>query len=243
MLMNITLILRYLFLKSKRKKTKISLFKLFDKNSKESSKIFRRFTNKGIYPYKMAFSLLIPLRNVFLSPNELIKRLYLREDFFVLEIETGPGYFSPSIAKALPKGKLFLADIQQEMLKKAKHRLEKRKVENVSFYLCDGKNFDFEYDYFDRVFMVTFVGEVENKSDYFKEIHRILKADGLLSITELAGEPDMIKIDELEKLAGEFDFHLKQKFGSKKKLYSKFCETRSINFIEYLEFYMKFFPL
>lgn len=38
--------------------------------------------------------LLFPLRNIFLSPKKLIQRLELKEDHYVLEVGSGPGYFS-----------------------------------------------------------------------------------------------------------------------------------------------------
>ncbi len=90
--------------------------------NKHSAEVIKRIFSKGIFPYQLAFTLLIPLRNFFSSPEQLIKRLNLRANSIVLEVGPGPGYFSTKIAKVLTKGKLTLADIQQEMLNKAKKR-------------------------------------------------------------------------------------------------------------------------
>ncbi|MCP3965840.1 MAG: methyltransferase domain-containing protein [Lentisphaerae bacterium] len=133
------------------------------------------------------FTLLIPFRNIFLSPSKLIKRLKLKDNHTVLEIGPGPGYFSPKVAKFLTQGKLVLTDIQQEMLDLARKRLDKRGIKNVKYKLCDGMSLEFDSKSFDRIFMVTVLGEVENKDIYLSEIHRILKDDGILSISELAG--------------------------------------------------------
>ncbi len=43
--------------------------------------IFNRTVKKGVFPHQLAFTLLIPLRNIFLSPRKLIKRLELEEDY------------------------------------------------------------------------------------------------------------------------------------------------------------------
>ena len=180
----------------------------------EKSGTLKRFTSKGVFPYQFAFTLLFPLRNIFLSPKELIHRLMLKDNFNVLEIGPGPGYFSTKIAKELTNGKLFLTDIQQEMLDYAKKRIDKQELKNVEYKLCDGNRLDFENDFFDRVFMVTVIGEVENKDSYLKEIYRILKSDGILSISELAGDPDKLSIDELRGLVASYGFKLEKQFGS-----------------------------
>ena len=93
--------------------------------------ILNRFAGKGVFPHQLAFTLLIPFRNIFLSPRELISRLGLKEGYEVLEVGPGPGYFSAVVARAIPKGRLVLTDIQQEMLDYAKKRLNKRKIYNV----------------------------------------------------------------------------------------------------------------
>jgi len=131
-----------------------------------------------------------------------------------LEIGPGPGYFSTHVAKKLKRGRLVLLDIQQEMLDMAKKRLLKRKISNVDYRLTDGNSFDLTSNSFDRVFMVTVIGEVDNKDDYLQEIHRILKEDGILSISELAGDPDKISIEELSKLVCAHGFNVFETFGN-----------------------------
>ena len=165
----------------------------------------KSFAGKGVFPYKFAFTLLFPIRNIFLSPERLIERLELKEDFFVLEIGPGPGYFSIKVAQKLTKGKLVLADIQQEMLDYAKKRIDKKGLDNIEYKLCDGERLDFENESFDRVFMVTVIGEVTEKEKYIREIERILKKEGVLSISELAGDPDRMSIEDLKELTAIVD--------------------------------------
>jgi len=172
------------------------------------------FSGKGIFPPRYAFTLLIPFRNIFLSPKKLLQRLSLQEDHHVLEIGPGPGYFSTHVAKRLSEGRLVLLDIQQEMLDLSRKRLEKRGISNVDYILTDGYRLDLESSAFDRVFMVTVIGEVENRDNYLKEMHRVLKSDGVLSISELAGDPDKISIDELQALVLPYGFEVSEVFGS-----------------------------
>ena len=189
-----------------------------------NQKVTKRFRSKGIFPYQFAFTLLIPLRNIFLSPKLLIERLELKKNFTVLEIGPGPGYFSLKVAQYLTKGKLILADIQEEMLAYAKKRIDKKGLKNVQYKLCDGEKLEFNDESFDRVFMVTVIGEVQNKDKYISEIHRTLKKDGILSITELAGDPDKMSIKELKELVTKYGFKLNIHFGNPKNYTANFIK-------------------
>lgn len=168
-----------------------------------------------MFPPKYAFTLLIPFRNIFLSPKKLIQRLDLQEDQNVLEIGPGPGYFSTHVAKKLRTGRLVLLDIQQEMLDFCQKRFDKKKIKNVDYKLTDGNSLDLESNFFDRVFMVTVIGEIDHKDDYVKEIYRILKKDGILSISELAGDPDKLSLDEIKSLVTAYGFDVDKVFGSR----------------------------
>ncbi|MGL6193958.1 MAG: class I SAM-dependent methyltransferase, partial [Thermoguttaceae bacterium] len=130
-----------------------------------SKNVLKRFVSKGVFPYQWAFTLLFPLRNIFLSPKRLMERIDLKEDSHVLEVGPGPGYFSVPIARKLRGGRLVLADIQQKMLDIAKKRLTKRGLHNVEYYLCDGDKFELPNNSFDIIFLVTVIGEVENQDD------------------------------------------------------------------------------
>jgi ubiquinone/menaquinone biosynthesis C-methylase UbiE len=183
-------------------------------NKGSGSEIYRRFAKKGVFPHQMAFTLLIPARNLFLSPKQLISRLQLNKNSRVLEVGPGPGYFSTHIAKVLTEGSLVLADIQQEMLDKAKKRVLRKKISNVEFYLCNGANFLLPDESFDVIFLVTVIGEIENKTEYIKEFYRLLKAEGILSISELKGDPDKLSISELKELLSGSGFVFDTLFGS-----------------------------
>ncbi len=183
-------------------------------SKKSTSEIYNRFAKKGVFPPQMAFTLLIPARNLFLSPKQLISRLNLKKDSNVLEVGPGPGYFSTHIAKVLTEGRLVLADIQREMLEKAKRRILRKKISNVEFYLCNGDNFLLPDESFDVIFLVTVIGEIENRNAYIKEFHRMLKIGGLLSISELKGDPDKLTISEVKALLTDSGLVFDDLFGN-----------------------------
>lgn len=195
-------------------------------NRESRQDIKKGFASKGVFPHKWAFTLLIPLRNFFLSAEKLIERLHLNDNFNVLEVGPGPGYFSVPIARKLKSGKLFLADIQPEMLQYARKRLEKRKIENVEYHLCNGKTFDFKDDSFDVIFLVTVLGEVENKELYISDFYRMLKKDGIVSVSELGGDPDKMSVEELSLLFSKFNFIIRNQYGTKRNFTINFCKGR-----------------
>ncbi|NHB67715.1 class I SAM-dependent methyltransferase [Perlabentimonas gracilis] len=188
----------------------------------------KSLTSKGIFPNQWAFTLLFPLRKIFISPKQLIERMELEENHTVLELGPGPGFFSVPVAKILKKGKLVLADIQQEMLDYAKKRIERRKLTNVDFYLCNGKNFAFDDESFDRIFMVTVLGEVENQDEYIQEFYRMLKPSGILSVSEQAGDPDKMTAEQIRKLAERHNFSFCRVYGSRRNFTVNFKKRINI---------------
>jgi len=176
----------------------------------------KSFAGKGLFPPKYAYTLLLPVRNIFISPRKLITRLDLKNNSTVLEVGPGPGYFSAKVAGAIPKGKLYLADIQQEMLDYARKRLTKKKISNVEYHLCNGKTLAFNDSMFDVIFLVTVLGEIENKQQYIKEFSRILRKGGLLSVSEQAGDPDKMEPAEIDNLLHDSGFKFDRIFGTKR---------------------------
>jgi ubiquinone/menaquinone biosynthesis C-methylase UbiE len=193
----------------------------------DGKKVVNSIVGKGVFPPKYAFTLLIPFRNIFLSPKKLIRRLNLKEDYQVLEIGPGPGYFSTYIAKILKQGRLVLLDIQQEMLDMAKKRLAKKRIKNVEYKLTNGLVFDLESNIFDTIFMIAVMGEVENKEIYLKEIHRTLREGGTFSISELGGDPDKISIEEIQSLVCRYGFAVSHVYGNRRNYTINFRKTIS----------------
>jgi len=168
----------------------------------------------GPMPYTEADHLLHPLRKLLQSPKKLVRRLELSPDSKVLELGPGPGYFSLEVARSVPKGKLVLVDVQQEMLDMAKERLEDKGVSNVEYYQGDAASLPMDGESFDVVFLVAVLGEVPDQSGCLREIHRVLGPDGLLSLSELKiSDPDFITRSEMLKLVQASGFRHCAQYG------------------------------
>lgn len=165
-------------------------------------------------PYTKANHLLNPLRSLILSPKRLVSRLSLRPNSRVLELGPGPGYFSPEVAKTIPEGKLVLVDVQQEMLDMAKERLEKKGIGNVEYLKGDATSLPVESETIDVAFLVAVLGEVPDRNACLKEIHRVLKKNGLVSITEFKlGDPHFISKNEMKRMLQSSGFRISTQYG------------------------------
>lgn len=195
-------------------------------------KNFKNMARKGVFPYQFAFTLLIPIRNIFLSPKKLVQRLRLKDHHHVLEVGSGPGYFSAEVARAIPNGELTLTDIQPEMLDLARQRLARRKVFNTTYHLCNGFDFPFADNVFDCIFMVTVLGEVENKEEYIKEFWRMMRPQGILSISEQAGDPDKMSVEEIKALVSNFGFEFDGLYGRRNNFTINFYKVEETSCIK-----------
>jgi ubiquinone/menaquinone biosynthesis C-methylase UbiE len=165
-------------------------------------------------PHTHAHHLLNPLRGLVLSPKGLAKRLDLEPDSTVLELGPGPGYFSPAVARAVPEGKLVLVDVQQEMLDMAKERLDGKGIANVEYRRANATSLPAESESFDVAFLVAVLGEVPDRAACLRELHRVLRPDGLLSITEFKiRDPDYIPRPELLESVQAADFRCCARHG------------------------------
>jgi len=175
--------------------------------------IQRHVGKDGAYPHQLAFALLLPLRRLFITPQRLADRLDLGPDARVLELGPGPGYFSVEVARRIPQGYLLLADIQPEMLRKARRRLARAGEEQVGYVQADATTLPLAECAFDAAFLVTVLGEVPDPRACLRELYRVLRPQGLLSITEQPIDPDFIPLPEVRALAEEAGFCFERVFG------------------------------
>ena len=164
--------------------------------------------------YKRAAHLLNPLRKFILSPSRLVNLLALNQSANVLELGCGPGYYSAKTARKIPGGKLTLVDIQQEMLDMAKERMESFGLSNINYIRADASRLPFEKDSFDVIFLVAMLGEVPDQEGCIRELHRVLRSGGLVSVSEQSYDPHFIPASKMKNLMGDL-FRFEREFGSR----------------------------
>lgn len=165
-----------------------------------------RLAGRGVYPEALAFLLDLPLRRLFMPPGPVVERLGLGGSERVLELGPGPGYFSPELARRLPRGRLVLCDLQRGMLRRARRKLRETPSRRVAFVQAHGAHLPFGEARFDAAFLVAVLGEVSSPEAAVRALLRTLRPGGLLCVTEVRGDPDRVSLPELRHLALEAGF-------------------------------------
>jgi ubiquinone/menaquinone biosynthesis C-methylase UbiE len=188
----------------------------------EFKDILKRGAGRGTCPHQLAFLLEFGLRRFILSPDRLAERLELNEAAQVLELGPGPGYFSRAVARRIPRGYLMLVDLQREMLQKARGKLARAGLRNVGFMQADAAALPVPSGAWDCVFLVAVLGEVSDPRSCLREIYRVLRPGGLLSLTEQPGDPDFIALPDARKLVEGVGFRLEKVYGGGKNYTASF---------------------
>jgi ubiquinone/menaquinone biosynthesis C-methylase UbiE len=96
------------------------------------------------------------------------------------------------VVRSIPRGHLYLADLQREMLEKARRRVQRAGLPNASFTQADATALPFAPGVFDVAFLVAVLGEVPDPGACLESIGRTLRPQGVLSVTEMPGDPDAL---------------------------------------------------
>lgn len=130
-----------------------------------------------------------------LAPEEmLIERSGIEGGMTVMELGCGPGLYTTDFARAIGKeGKLYAADLRREMIDRLKRKLGKpayKDLGNIETKVAGAYELPFQDETIDLVIMVAVLPEIPDKGKALKEIHRILKPNGILAISEILVDPD-----------------------------------------------------
>jgi SAM-dependent methyltransferase len=132
--------------------------------NKTRADLLARLWGPGVYPVEYARALVNPLRHLICPAWLIVRRLQVKPTDRVLEIGSGPGYFSPSVARRLTEGRLTLYDVQIGMLEMAAKRLERCGCGNFECRAGDAASLPFPDRAFDLAFMVAVLGEVSDRA-------------------------------------------------------------------------------
>lgn len=127
----------------------------------------------------------------------------------ILEFGPGPGrLLIPAAERIQPDGEAVGIDIQSGMVERLKRRAVDEGITNLTAIVGDATQSHVDEASFDLVFLVTTLGEIPNRAAALAESYRALKGGGILSITEIFGDPHYQSQSTVRRLANDAGFRL-----------------------------------
>lgn len=181
--------------------------------------IWRLASKRYIIPCPTWLGWLVERDNPFTKVNRaatIIQHLNLKEGMSVLDVGCGPGRLAIPIAtKVGSKGEVVAMDIQPGMLSRTQEKARAANLTNIKFLNAGIGENKLDRDKFDRVLLVTVLGEIPNQQAALKEVFDTLKPGGILSVTEVIFDPHFQRRNTVFKLANTVGFQEKGFFGNR----------------------------
>jgi len=177
--------------------------------------------NPAACPYSQRLFLDLP--RPFMRRQTLRDMLDLAPGERVLEVGPGTGYYSLGVARQLaPDGQLDVLDLQQPMLDELMRRAAMGGTANVVATQGDARDLPFPAATFDAAYLVATLGEIPDRDQALRELHRVLKPGGRLVVGEGQPDPHMLAVDELRARAEAIGFVLDSHQGSPFGYFARF---------------------
>ncbi len=149
------------------------------------------------------------------SARQIIQHLDLQTGMNVLDFGCGPGRLTIPIAKQIgPAGQVTAFDIQAEMLNRSRAKAQSENLNNIQFIQGKAGEGKLGNNIYDRMLLVTVLGEIPNKGVALKEVFEALKLGGILSITEIIADPHFQSRASILRRANAVGFVEKNFFGN-----------------------------
>jgi ubiquinone/menaquinone biosynthesis C-methylase UbiE len=165
------------------------------------------------HPPQLTFLFENPIVGTVVGAELLIQRLDLAPGMRVLDAGCGPGRLTIPLARAVgPAGEVVALDGQGAMLAKLEERLGVEGMTNVR-PMQAGLGEGALRGPFDRVLLAMVLGEVRDREAAVRELYAVLKPGGILSVTEVFGDPDYRRPATVRREVEVAGFRLVERFG------------------------------
>ena len=128
-----------------------------------------------------------PDRDAWQKPDQVLDALKLAPNASVADIGAGTGYFSVRIARRVPQGKVFSADIEKDMVRYLGERAKKEGLANIAPVQASPESANLP-EPVDVILLVDAYHHIGNRVDYFKKLQGSLKPGGKLVIIDFRME-------------------------------------------------------
>ncbi len=159
----------------------------------------------------------VEMDNPFTKVNRaesIINHLAIEPTMSILDIGCGPGRLTIPLAEKLTDGKVVALDMQQGMLDRIKAKAIEKSLDNITYVNTKLEDEQLTENKYDRVLLVTVLGEIPTPKRAFKTIFRTLKPGGILSVTEIIFDPHFQRQKTVLLLATEVGLEQTAIFGN-----------------------------
>lgn len=151
-------------------------------------------------PATLGWVLDLQFRELILPTSRVLDCIGLRPGQRVLEVGPGTGYMSAPAARRLGEtGRLVALELQPEMARRARERLAADGITNAEVREGDVLTAPLEPQAYDVAFLVTVLGEIRDRDLAIARLRDALKPGGILSFTEIVGDPHYQRYDDLQR--------------------------------------------
>ena len=179
--------------------------------------IWRLASRRQSLPCPVWLRWLVELDNPFTKTNHaafIVETLALSNGMTVLDAGCGPGRLTVPLARSVgPAGRVVALDIQPGMLARAKTKTEAAGYTNVEFVAAALGDGNLPAKHFDRIVLVTVLGEIPNRAAAVAELFCALKPGGILAIVEVIFDPHFQSRNTVTELAVSTGFIERAFFG------------------------------
>jgi ubiquinone/menaquinone biosynthesis C-methylase UbiE len=166
------------------------------------------------HPPRLTFLFENRLVGAFVGPGRLIERLDIAPGMRVLDAGCGPGRLTIPLARSVgPGGEVVALDGQSEMLHKLERRIADEGITNVRPLRAGLGEGALGEGGFDRVVLAMVLGEVRDREAATRELYAALRPGGVLSVTEIFGDPDYRRPSTVRSEVEGAGFSLVRRFG------------------------------
>jgi SAM-dependent methyltransferase len=124
-----------------------------------------------------------PARDTWQKPDEVIRALSLAPDALVADIGSGTGYFSVRLARAVPKGHVYGADVEPDMVAYLGERGRREGLANLTSVAAAPDSARLPRPV-DLVLVVDTYHHIAQRPDYFRRLRESLRAGGRVAIVD-----------------------------------------------------------
>lgn len=157
----------------------------------------------------------------FLKPNEVLKKLKLKEDIIAVDFGCGSGGWVIPLAEKLEDGKIYAIDILEEPLSALRAKAKLAKISNIQTILADvEKKTEIFEESCDLVLITNLLFQSDDKKKVLEEAKRVLKKGGRILVVDwqetapLGPEEGRVSPEEVKETALDLNLRIEKEFDA-----------------------------